>query len=153
MDDIVIGVDWALVNTTAANWASVHSETILKKLFNTTYEGLTETIPKFYEQGWNLGDLQDALIKQLYSPRRAEMIAITETTRAAVEGEKALVELLEKETGVKMIPIWKTSNDEIAMRCPICWPRHNKPITDGQYPPIHPRCRCGVSYEFPKDEK
>ena len=150
MDDVAIGVDWGLVNTAAANWASTHSQAILKKLFDVTYEGLTETIPQFYEQGWTLGDLQSAL-ERWYSPRRAEMIAITETTRAAVEGEKALVELLKEESGIEMIPIWKTSKDERV--CPLCGPRADKPITDGIYPPLHPRCRCEVSYEFPKDEK
>lgn len=150
MDDIGIGVDWGLVNTTALNWSAAHSEEILKKLFNTTYEGLTETIPQFYERGWTLGDLETAL-ERWYSPRRAEMIAITETTRAAVEGEKALVELLKEESGIEMIPIWKTSKDERV--CPICGPRADKPITDGIYPPLHPRCRCNVSYEFPKAEK
>ena len=150
MDDIVIGVDWGLVNTAAANWAREHSEEILKKLFDVTYQGLNETIPKFYELGWNLGDLQSAL-ERWYSPVRAEMIAITETTRAAVEGEKALVELLKQENGIEMIPIWKTAKDERV--CPLCGPRHNQPITDGVYPPLHPRCRCYTVHEFPKDEK
>jgi len=150
MDDIVIGVDWGLVNTAAANWAREHSEAVLKRLFDVTYQGLTETIPKFYELGWNLGDLQSAL-ERWYSPVRAEMIAITETTRAAVEGEKALVKLLKQENGIEMIPIWKTAKDERV--CPLCGPRHNQPITDGVYPPLHPRCRCYTVHEFPKVEK
>jgi len=33
--------------------------------------------------------------------------------------------------------------------CPICGPKHNREIKDGQYPPAHPRCRCWVNHEIP----
>jgi hypothetical protein len=118
---------------------------MLQDLFNTRYDHLNEIIPRFYEEGWNLGQLRTDL-ERYYSPVRAEMIAVTETTRAAVEGERALVEALQKESGIGMAPIWQTSNDERV--CPICGPKHGKHITDGQYPPAHPRCRCWVTYEF-----
>jgi hypothetical protein len=49
-----------------------------------------------------------------------------------------------------MVPIWQTSNDERV--CPICGPKHGKEITDGKFPPAHPRCRCWVTYEFPEGE-
>jgi hypothetical protein len=122
---------------------------MLQDLFNTRYEHLNEIIPRFYEEQWNLGQLRSDL-ERYYSPVRAEMIAVTETTRAAVEGERALVDALQKESGIAMVPIWQTSNDERV--CPICGPKHGKPITDGQYPPAHPRCRCWVTYEYPEGE-
>ncbi len=84
----------------------------------------------------------------MFSPVRAERIAVTETTRAVVEGERAYVAELERETGQRMIPIWMTANDERV--CPICAPRNEKPIKDGVYPPGHVGCRCGVGWEFPK---
>ena len=65
------------------------------------------------------------------------------------EGERAYVAELERETGQRMIPIWMTANDELV--CPICAPRNERPITNGEYPPAHPNCRCGVGWEFPKD--
>lgn len=145
MAEIGIGVNWDMVNTTASQWSRQHTEGILQQLFTTRYEHLNTTIPRFYEEGWNLGQLR-AELETWYSPVRAEMIAVTETTRAAVEGERALVEALQKESGIAMVPIWQTSNDERV--CPICGPRHDKPITDGIYPPRHPRCRCWVTYEF-----
>ena len=149
MVEINIGVDWGLINTTASQWSRRHGEEVLKKLFKTTYEGVNQTIPKFYEQNWSIDDLAKEL-ERWHSPVRAEMIAVTETTRAAVEGERAYVNQLFKESNIRMIPIWQTANDEIAMRCPICWPKHGKEITDGEYPPAHPRCRCGVVYRLPK---
>jgi len=149
MAEIAIGVNWDMVNVTASNWARQHTEQILKELFDTRYDHLNEIIPRFYEEGWNLGRLREDL-ERYYSPVRADMIAVTETTRAAVEGERAIVERLQKESGIAMVPVWQTANDERV--CPICGPKHDKPITDGQYPPAHPRCRCWVVYELPEVE-
>lgn len=144
---ISAGVDWTLINTTAANWASTYTYGLVRELTEKTRAGLQTIIPRFYQDGWDLGQLRKAL-SRWYSPVRADMIAITETTRAAVEGEKAVVDLLQSESGIVMIPIWQTNQDERV--CPLCGPRHGKPITDGKFPPKHPRCRCGVNYEFPK---
>lgn len=149
MDEVGIGVEWDLVNTAASQWARQNTESILQQLFNTRYEHLNTTIPRFYEEGWNLGQLR-AELENWYSPVRAEMIAITETTRAAVEGERAFVEGLMRQSGVRMIPIWQTANDEIV--CTICGPKHGKEITDGKFPPAHPNCRCWVTYEFVKEQ-
>ncbi len=150
MNETAIGVDWDMINGTASNWARQHTEQVLQDLFNKRYNHLNEVIPRFYSESWTLGQLQSDL-ERWYSPVRAEMIAITETTRASVEGERALVEELEKITGKKMVPIWQTQNDERV--CPICGPRHKKEITDGMYPPAHPRCRCFATYEFEKEAR
>jgi len=84
----------------------------------------------------------------MFGAERAEIIAITETTRAAVEGERGVIAELEQH-GIRMYPVWMTRNDELV--CPICAPRNGKPIqpgneTNGEYPPAHPRCRCGVGW-------
>lgn len=147
MGEINIGVNWDQINLTASNWARRHTEQTLMDLFGKRYDHLNEIIPRFYEEGWTLADLRTDL-ERWYSPIRAEMIAITETTRAATEGERAMVAELEKESGIRMVPIWKTANDERV--CPICGARHNQEITDGMFPPAHPRCRCTVAYEFPE---
>ena len=147
MAGIGIGVEWDMINTTASNWARTHTESLLKELFDKRYDHLNTTVPRFYEEGWNLGQLR-AELERWYNPRRAEMIAITETTRAAVEGERALSEQLEKESGIKLIPVWQTANDERV--CPLCGPKHDKEITDNFYPPAHPNCRCWVVYRLPK---
>jgi len=143
-DGIGIGIDWGLANNTAANWASRNLSDLLQKMFQTTYEGVNSTVPRFYTEQWTIGDLTRRL-ERWHSPRRAELIATTETTRAVVEGERAAVAQMTAETGIELIPVWLTNNDERV--CPYCGPRHKKSITDGIFPPAHPRCRCMVSYE------
>jgi SPP1 gp7 family putative phage head morphogenesis protein len=95
-----------------------------------------------------MGDLRGRL-GRIYSPVRAEMIAVTEVTRAAAEGERATVREIEKE-GIRMVEVWQTNNDSLV--CPICGPRHGKKVGDGwsknDGPPAHPRCRCWLTHTF-----
>ena len=151
---IPIGVSWDLVNKGAAEYARRYGYDLVKEIMQNTERGVGELltalqseIPNFYEQGMNLGELEDRL-SRWFSPMRAEMIAVTETTRAATEAEREVAKDIEQESGIHMTPIWQTENDEIV--CPECGPRHDQPIEDGVYPPAHPRCRCWVVHELPK---
>lgn len=159
MLSVGIGVSLDNINHQAVNWARSHTEEVLRNMWRNrrdiTAEMLAnarqvgEIIGQGYEQGLTIREISERL-QSYYSPVRAEMIAVTETTRAVVEGERAYVEQLERETGQKMIPIWMTANDELV--CPICAPRNEKPILNStDFPPAHPRCRCGVGWEFPKE--
>ena len=159
MLNVGIGINLDNINHQAVNWARSHTEEVMNEIWRTRHEavvdilnrypGVGEVIGQGYEQGLTIREISERL-QPLYSPVRAEMIAVTETTRAVVEGERAYVEQLERESGQRMIPIWMTANDERV--CPICNPRNEKPITNGQFPPAHPRCRCGVGWEFPKEQ-
>ena len=142
--NVGIGLDWALTNTDASNYARNNLEKTLRDLFGKTYDGVSVTVPKFFEQNWTIDDLRREL-GRWHSPVRAEMIAVTETTRAAVEGERAAMAELEKATGKRMVEVWLTDKDDRV--CLICRPRHKQVIKDGMYPPAHPRCRCMIGWE------
>lgn len=141
-----ITIDWDLINADAVNWARTSLVPTLQKMFDKTYVGVNELVPRYFEEQWSRADLARHLEKY-YSPVRAEMIAITETTRAKVEGERAAVAEI-NQRGVILVPTWMTQEDERV--CPICGPRHKQRIT-GDYPPAHPRCRCYVDYDYPKE--
>ena len=118
MLSVGIGVSLDNINHQAVNWARSHTEDVLRNMWqgrkDITAEMLSgtrqvgEVIGQGYEQGLTIQEISERL-QPLYSPVRAEMIAVTETTRAVVEGEKAYVEQLERETGQRMIPIWMTA--------------------------------------------
>lgn len=139
-----IGVSWDLVNQDAADWARQYGGKLAGDVDARTLQGVRDAIADFYDQGENLGQLRERL-GRWYGPARATTIATTEVTRAAVEGERAVVAELAKE-GIEMVPIHQTNNDELV--CPRCGPRHGKQITDGIFPPLHTRCRCWVTHEF-----
>lgn len=152
MNSVGIGADWAHFNEIAADWGRTYSYNLVTGIEGTTHRALEKllqkNVPGYFEEGLTSKELARRLEPQ-FGAVRSEMIAVTETTRAAVEGERAYVQELVKETGREMVPIWLTANDDRV--CVICGPKNEKPITDGQFPPAHPRCRCGVAWEWPKE--
>ena len=172
LETIPIGVDWALVNEGAANWARSYSTLLAGQIDATSRRAIASTIRNsiaaFYEEGMTIGELtarlqaDPALAKlftkevrdslgRVYGPRRAAMIARTELTRAAMQGEKLIADELAAQ-GIHMVAIWQTRNDELV--CPICGPRHGKKKGDGWYneEPAHPNCRCWINHELPEVE-
>lgn len=143
---VPIGVDWGLVNERAASWARQYGFDLVRGITATSRRATQEAVSAFFAQAQTRADLE-ARLARIYGTVRAESIAVTEVTRAASQGEQAIAKEL-ADMGVGMIPKWFTLNDELV--CPICGPRHNKVIEDGEYPPAHPRCRCHVNYELPK---
>lgn len=166
-------IDWKLVNFDAANWARGYSTILAGQLADTTRDrvadGIRGSVARYFEEGMTIGQLRRELeanpdlahlftedvkdkLGRVFGPGRAEMIARTEVTRAAVEGERIVADqLIEK--GHKMEEIWHTRNDEIV--CPICGPRNKKPSGPNtwnrdQGPPAHPRCRCWVRFRMPR---
>jgi hypothetical protein len=148
-ESLPIGVDWALVNEAAVKWARNYTFKLVNQINVNTLKVLQSAIADAYERGLTLGEVM-ARISPSFGPNRAEMIAVTELTRASVEGERELQRQLAATTGVNMQPWWQTANDEIALSCVICGPRHNTPITDELYPPAHVRCRCWIGYKLPE---
>lgn len=146
MGTITIGADWALVNQNAINWVQKYGFDLVRGITDTTQGVLRSALEAYYRDGLDLQGLTDFLTPT-FGPVRAEMIAITETTRAGVEGERGLVAMIERDNqNIKMLPIWQTANDDRV--CPICGPRHGQYITDGMFPPAHPRCRCWTNWEM-----
>lgn len=146
-----VGVDWALVNQRAVDWAHQYTFDLVRGINDTSRRTLQSTVSAYFERGQTIGELEQA-IGNLYSPVRSEMIAITEVTRASVQGELAIAKELSA-AGIEMIAIWQTNNDELV--CPLCSPLNGKAKGDGwiEPPPAHPRCRCFLNHELPKVKK
>jgi hypothetical protein len=96
-----------------------------------------------------LPDLINAL-NPIFGPARAQTIGATETTRIFTES------LLKTEDHNPFTTTWqwRTAFDDYV--CTMCGPRNNTMVKKGSdgfpgpednivgYPPIHPRCRCGI---------
>lgn len=143
--EITIGVEWGAVNEAAIEWVRNYTFDLVRGITDTTQGVLQKAVETYFRDGLSKKELAQ-LLEPSFGPVRAELIATTETTRASVEAERDLVRMIERDNeNIKMIPIHQTANDERV--CEICGPRHGKPIEDGYYPPLHPRCRCWVNYE------
>lgn len=142
-DEVTFGVDWAIVKQEASSWAAKHSFDLVQGITATGREALQKSIAAYYNNGLTMGELQNMLSGN-FSPIRAEMIAVTEVTRASSAGELMMIQELKK-AGISIEILWATNNDDLV--CPICGPRNNKRQGEGWLdpPPAHPRCRCWLN--------
>lgn len=136
-----IGVDFDVVNQQAADFARQHTFNLVRNITDNSRATLQQAVSDYFQQQMTLGDLQ-ARIRRTFGPVRAAQISITETTRAQVEGERAVVRELERQ-GITFTHIFHSVND--GRVCPICEPLDGKPVT--VYPPVHVGCRCFVTSE------
>lgn len=125
--------DWNLVNQSALDFARTYRYDMIKKITDTTRNQVIQAITDWAQSGAPLDDLS-ARLEPVFGTVRAQMIAVTETTRVYAEGNKAAWD----STGVVNSAKWQTSNDDLV--CPICGPL-NEQVTDVM-PPIHVNCRC-----------
>lgn len=136
-DAFAAGVDWGLVNQAAIEWARKLSTQLAKTITETTKRFVTEALSEWISSGKPKADLVKTL-EPMFGKVRAEMIGVTETTRAFAEGNRAAW----KESGVVDGIRWMTARDELV--CPTCGERDGQvyPVDSDDLPPAHVRCRC-----------
>ena len=125
--------DWNVVNQAVLEYAKTYRYDLIKKITDTTRSQVQTAITDWMREGSPLEALT-ARLEPVFGAVRAEMIAVTETTRVYAEGNK----LAWDSTGVVNASKWQTANDDLV--CPICGPRNEK-VTEDQ-PPAHVNCRC-----------
>jgi len=154
-----LAIDWSLPNAEAVEWAGRYAAELVKGINGTTGEALKRSISSWLDTpGATMGDLYEEL-GGLYpfGESRARMIAVTEVTRAYAEGNLAGARGIEAEGLFEWRKKWQTNNDELV--CSLCAPMHGQTArgTDGEEwteaglsvasPPMHPRCRCWLTFE------
>ena len=143
MQTIGMAFDWTLAHTEASKWASQYSFDLVKGINSTTQAQLQTAVDEWFRNPDSLAALRKQLTPT-FGPKRSQLIAQTETTRAAFEGSKQGYQ----ESGVIAEIEWVTVNDELV--CTTCGPLDEKraPLDgtfEGDYlPPAHPNCRCFV---------
>lgn len=137
-----IGVDWTLVNKQASQWASRYGFDPVSGITDTTREALQQKVSAFFENQMTMPQFRESL-EALFGPVRAEMIAVTETTRAASASTMELQSQI-NQSGIRFVAVWKTAFDDVV--CPICEPLNETKQGEGwdTPPPAHVRCRCDV---------
>lgn len=150
-------VDWSMVNEAAADFARANAYTASRYCTETTHKIVGDLVKRFYKEGWNLAKLEKELIAAGFPPVRANMIAITEVTKASSEAARFAARLgMQAGSTQVLVAEWQTMVDERV--CPICGGLHGLQVMDGQpfihpktgqaydMPPAHVACRCGIGY-------
>lgn len=144
METVSIGLDWALINTAARDWARTYTYDLVKGITETSQGLLQQPIADWIESGAPLDALIDQLAQDpVFSGARASLVASTEVTRAFAQGNLEAWRASGVVDGVR----WEVAGDDLV--CPICSPLQNKEGTltggvDGLFPPAHPACRCWI---------
>lgn len=142
------GVDWNLVNDRVVDWAWRYGYELVKEITETSREFLREEIPSWIQSDEPLEVLIEKL-EPMFGAKRAEMIGVTETTRAFAQGNLETW----RESGVVDGKKWFTAEDELV--CEVCRPLAGTEtgldgmFDGGEYgplegPPAHVNCRCAV---------
>ncbi len=150
-----IAVDWSLVNTRAVEWARGYGYDLVSGINQTTARALQQAVGEFVDTpGMNMGQLFDKLSGlPAFGPVRAQMVGVTEVTRAYAEGSIATARQYEADGIFEWRRHWRTNEDELV--CPLCFALSQKIANglDGDFepgisiPPRHPRCRCWLTLE------
>lgn len=114
-ENIGIGFDWTLAHADARDWANQYTGQLITQINDTTRRHVQQAVSQWITNG----DPLPVLIKQLeatFGQRRAELIAVTEVTKAYAEGTVK---------GYKAAGYGETEPKQI--------------------PPAHPKCRCRVA--------
>lgn len=132
-------VDWALANTSAANWAQTYLYDLVREINQTTQSQLQQAVSAFHATpGMTRAELEKLILdgpggvadlvsktgRIIPAAERAEMIASTEVTRSYTAGALEFT----RAAGLDMVE-----------------PEEDKT------PPLHVRCRCDLS-AFTRDD-
>lgn len=159
-------VDWTTVHSAATDWlfgggsaqfGDGYASELTRDMLASSERQIAREIAAWTVAGEPLPALTTRLESTVLSRTRAEMIAVTEVTRAYAQGSR----LAWEQGGIIKRMRWQTANDELV--CPICQPLNqaiapvdgsgtfeardgNGMVTQSaRMPPAHPRCRCWLS--------
>jgi SPP1 gp7 family putative phage head morphogenesis protein len=146
-----IGINYNLANQAASDWAKTYAYNLIGGITDKTRADVQSAMAAWIEKpGSTIGDLVAELSPKFANNiYRADLIAVTETTRAYANGEKQAYQ----DAGIKRWR-WNTNRDDLV--CPFCGPLNGKVVEIGQLfgtfrgeeisePPGHPGCRCWCS--------
>jgi hypothetical protein len=129
-------------------WATNHAYELSNYLNDNTRQIVGDVITKYLETpGMTRQDVEDLLNESgAFTPARASMIAVTETTAATSAGTQAAVEEA-RAAGLEVTETWRTQDGGCEE---ICAPLDGTVRGDGwdEDPPAHPNCACWVTMEW-----
>lgn len=145
---VSFGFDPTAVDRTVQAWAKQYTYDLIKDLNDNTLQTVRDAVSAFTSTpGMTNADLE-ALLEPAFGEVRAEMITVTEVTRAYAQGEAVFQDMMQQD-GIETVREWLTSEDEKV--CPICSALDGRKAKPGEgfgdgidNPPAHPNCRCGV---------
>jgi len=146
MEEIGFGADIAVISQEALQYSQAYTYELVTGLTDTTRELVRGAMSTYQATpGMTRADLVK-LLEPAFGEYRANMIAVTEVTRAYSAATNQY-QSMAQDAGLDMRRVWLTLRDQLV--CPICGPLHGLPEEDWRIahptgPPAHVNCRCST---------
>ena len=145
-------VDQAIVRAQAAIlvWADAYTFGLVKGINETSRNVIEDALQKALTLP---GFTRENLVAELaptFGSVRAEMIGVTEVTRAYAEGNKLGIQEL-KDVGIVAVAVWHVNEGSTTREEDECDDRDELPESEwptDEYPPLHVNCECTVTYDI-----
>ncbi|MBJ8343950.1 phage minor head protein [Antrihabitans sp. YC2-6] len=146
--ELTYGIDLGISNLSKSVLEAARTQVagLVTGMTETSRDLIREAIKQSIARGESVDLARDRISKVLNNPVRAELVAHTESVNAYQTGLKNFA----VETGAKT-KTWES----LARACPLCAPidgetvRIDKTFSNGKdRPSAHPRCRCGLIYNY-----
>lgn len=140
LESVMVGVNWQLPNIEAMAWANSYSFELVHGITENSRRVIADALGDWVRDGGPMSDLVSRLEPQ-FGIVRAEMIAVTESTRAYGAGSRMQYRAM----GIRRVMLLTNRDDHV---CPICRPYDGRIVDIDQgvpgvgFQPWHPRCRC-----------
>lgn len=134
-----LGVAWDVINDEAWGWANTQTTAVVQQITKTSMAGFLQEFEPWLKSGEPLPVLIEKL-EQYYSPIRASMIAITETTRAFATANLNTWRQFDMVVGFDVLTAEDADVDDICHE----EQARNPHALDDEHPPYHVNCRCSV---------
>lgn len=128
--NMAIGFDETALNAAMTQWAKEYTDALVTGLTATTRRVIDNAIVEFNKTTAMTRDALAKLLEPAFGKNRAEIIAITEVTRAYSEGTNYLQQELAK-SGIQTERFWITARDE-----KVCFPKDTLVTTNTGYKAI-----------------
>lgn len=150
LEEFGLDIDPAEINAEVLAWATTYSSQLAQQLVQTTNKAVEKAVEQFRLNPTLTEEQIASLLEFTFSEVRADLISITELTRALAIGVWLAQQLLEQ-LGLKLTRVWETAKDELVC-AEICAPLDEQPeeVWKAEFPegpPAHGNCRCGLRLE------
>lgn len=127
----------------AERWAQTYSLNLIGGIMETSRQQTTATLDQWFAGQIDRQGLERQL-SGIFSPDRASTIGVTESTRAATNGQLSAGSAL-RDMGFTPRYIWHQTSDYEGCGCDEL---NDQEVDESTTPPLHPNCNCYITTEF-----
>lgn len=130
----------------AKDWSSKYASRLALQFADTTDDAVAAAMKEVD------ATIRGEKLDRIFGRERALNVGATEVTTAITRGEMDAADLIRRDLGVRLVPVWETEDD--GRECEVCARYHGmtRALWGRKFPlgpPAHPVCRCRLGWGVP----